>query len=369
MAAGRTGSNDSLVASFEIRHRRFLDENGEPVAALPASAAEPEFLKALYRAMSLTRAFDAKCVSLQRTGRLGTYATSLGQEAVPVGLASAMRERDVLVPSYREGGAQMWRGVRMEELLIYWGGDERGHAYADPRVARDLPVCITVGNHALHAAGVAAALKFRGEDGAAVCVFGDGATSKGDVYEAFNVAGVWSLPVVFVVSNNRWAISTPLDRQTAARTLAQKGLAGGLRVLQVDGNDVIAVHDAMCEALDFARRGEGASVIECLTYRLNDHNTADDSTRYREPAEVEGRWAYCPLKRMRAFLAKRGWWSDPEEEALQAEIAASIEDSVARYLAHAATAPSVESMFAYLHAELPRAYWSQREDALAHASA
>jgi pyruvate dehydrogenase E1 component alpha subunit len=363
------GSSDSLVASFEIVHRQFLGENGEPVAALPPSATEPGFLKALYRAMCLTRAFDAKCVSLQRTGRLGTYATALGQEAVPVGLASAMRDGDVLVPSYREGGAQIWRGVRMEELLIYWGGDERGHAYVDPRVAHDLPVCITVGNHALHAAGVAAALKLRGDDGAAVCVFGDGATSKGDVYEAFNVSGVWSLPIVFVITNNRWAISTPLDRQTAAGTLAQKGLAGGLRVLQVDGNDVIAVHDAMCEALRFARKGEGASVIECLTYRINDHNTADDSTRYRDPAEVEMRWRYCPLKRMRAFLTKRTWWSDPEEEALQAEIAASIEESVARYLAHAAAAPSVESMFTHLHAQLPRVYWSQREDALMHANA
>lgn len=365
MAEGQTGNNDTLVASFEIRRRQFLDEFGVAAATLPASTTDPQFLKRLYRAMHQTRAFDAKCVNLQRTGRLGTYATALGQEAIPVGAASAMRESDVLVPSYREGGAQIWRGVRMEELLIYWGGDESGNAYADPRVRYDLPVCITVGNHALHAAGVAAAFKLRGEDRAAVCIFGDGATSKGDVYEAFNVAGVWSLPVVFVITNNGWAISTPLERQTAARTLAQKGLAGGLRVLQVDGNDVIAVHDAMCEALQFARKGEGASVIECLTYRLNDHNTADDFTRYRDPAEVEAHRAYCPLKRMRAFLGKRGLWLDPDEEALRAELAASIEDSVALYLAHAA--PSVESMFAYLHAELPGAYRAQEADALQHA--
>jgi pyruvate dehydrogenase E1 component alpha subunit len=356
---------DTLVASFEIRCRRFLDENGEPLVSLPARARDPQFLKSLYHAMSLTRAFDAKCVSLQRTGRLGTYATALGQEAVPVGVAAAMRESDVLVPSYREQGAQIWRGVRMEEILIYFGGDESGHAYTDPCVAHDLPISITVGNHALHAAGVAAALKLKGEDRAAVCVFGDGATSKGDVYEAFNVAGVWSLPLVFVITNNRWAISTPLDRQTAAKTLAQKGLAGGLRVLEVDGNDVLAVHDAVQEALAFAREGKGASVIECLTYRLNHHNTADDSTRYREPSEVEARWVQCPLKRLRAFLEKRSWWSDPNEKAMQAEIADQIEASVARYLAH--PAPSVESMFAHLYAELPRAYWSQREDAIKHA--
>ncbi|HYB11473.1 MAG TPA: pyruvate dehydrogenase (acetyl-transferring) E1 component subunit alpha [Alphaproteobacteria bacterium] len=364
MAEGQTGKPDTLVAAFEIRRRQYLDEHGIAVATLPASAADPQFLKRLYRAMSQARAFDAKCVNLQRTGRLGTYATALGQEAVPVGVASAMRERDVLVPSYREGGAQIWRGVRMDELLIYWGGDESGNAYADPRVRHDLPVCITVGNHALHAAGVATAFKLRGEDRTAVCVFGDGATSKGDVYEAFNVAGAWSLPVVFVITNNGWAISTPLERQTAAKTLAQKGLAGGLQVLQVDGNDVIAVHDAMQEALEFARAGVGASLIECLTYRLNDHNTADDSTRYREHAEVEARWPYCPLKRMRAFLENRGLWSEVDEEALQAELASSIEHSVALYLAH--TAPAVDSMFAYLHAELPAAYLAQQADALQH---
>jgi pyruvate dehydrogenase E1 component alpha subunit len=257
--------------------------------------------------------------------------------------------------------------VKIEEFLIYWGGDEAGQCYADPRVAHDFPVCITVGNHALHAAGAASAIKLRGEDRAVVAIFGDGATSKGDVYEAFNVAGVWSLPVVFVITNNRWAISTPLDRQTAAATLAQKGLAGGLSVLQVDGNDVLAVHDAMCEALKRARKREGASVIECLTYRLNHHNTADDSTRYRDPEEVKARWPFCPVKRLRAFMEKKGAWSEPEETAMQAEIAKAIDEAVARYLAH--PAPAVESMFDHLHAALPAAYRAQREEALKYAHA
>src|SRR4029078_12310032 len=144
-----------------------------------------------------------------------------------------VRATDILVQSDREGGAQIWRGCGMDELLIYWGGDEAGHAYAEPRVAQDFPVCITVGNHALHAAGMATALKLKGEDRAVLCVFGDGATSKGDVYEAINVAGGWDLPLALGATNSRGAISTPVDRQTAVATLVQKGLAGGLRVLQV----------------------------------------------------------------------------------------------------------------------------------------
>lgn len=367
MPEALTRDCDTVVARFEVRRRQFLDANGEPVAALPRSAEDPKVLTSLYRGMCLTRAYDAKCVNLQRTGQLGTYATSLGQEAVPIGVGAAMRKSDVLVPSYREGGAQIWRGVAMEELLIYWGGDERGQNYADPRVAEDFPVSITVGNHALLAVGTATALKLKGEERVAVAVLGDGATSKGDVYEAFNVAGVWTLPLVFVITNNRWAISTPLDHQTAAETLAQKGLAGGLRVLQADGNDVLAVHDAVREAVELARAGEGASVIECLTYRLNDHNTADDATRYRDPEEVKARWAYCPIKRLRLFLERRSLWSEAEEQAMEAEFAAAIDEAVARY--RETPPPSPAAMFENVYARLPDAYRGQLEDLLAFADA
>jgi 2-oxoisovalerate dehydrogenase E1 component alpha subunit len=353
---------DRTVATFEIRRRQFLDEEGRPLAPLPDFCADADLMAAIYSGMSLARAFDAKCVNLQRTGRLGTFATALGQEAVPVGLASAMRPSDVLVPSYREAGAQIWRGCRMEELLLYWGGDESGHAFADPAVAQDFPVSITVGNHALHAAGVAAAMKLKGEDRAAVCAFGDGATSKGDVYEAMNVSGVWKLPVVFVIVNNQWAISTPLERQTAAATLAQKGLAGGLRVLQTDGNDVIAVRDAVCEALEAARQGEGATLIECVTYRLNDHNTADDSSRYRDIEDVKARWRSCPLKRLRAFLESRSAWSQEREAAMQAEIASLIDAAVDRYLA--ASLPGPDHMFAHTYARMPAVLIAQRAEAL-----
>ena len=255
-----------IVAGFEICYSRFLDPDGRAVRELPGFANDPEELIALYRAMVLTRAFDAKAIALQRTGRLGTYGSSLGQEAVAVGVGAAMAPEDVLVPAFREQGAQILRGVTLVELLLYWGGDERGSDFAGPR--QDFPVCVPVGAHAPHAAGVALAMQLRGEARAAVCVFGDGATSKGDVYEAMNFAGLRKLPLIFVVNNNGWAISVPRARQSAAETLAQKSIAAGFAGEQVDGNDVIAVREAVERALAQARSGGGPSLIEAITYRL-----------------------------------------------------------------------------------------------------
>jgi pyruvate dehydrogenase E1 component alpha subunit len=347
---------DDVVATFEVRRRRFLAPDGTALGELPAFVERPGELLAMYRAMVRARAFDARCTNLQRTGRLGTFATALGQEAVPVGVAAAMRESDVLVPSYREAGAQLWRGVDPAELLAYWGGDERGHDYAAPTARADYPVCITVGNQALHAAGVAVALQHAGEGNAAVCTMGDGATSKGDVYEAINVAGVWRLPLVLVVTNNRWAISTPVAAQTGAATLAQKGLAGGLAVLQADGNDVLAVRDAVEEALERARAGDGATLIECLTYRVNDHNTADDARRYRDPAEVEEARATDPVDRLRGLLIGLG--EAPDDAALDAAIRAEMDAAVARY--EGGAAPDADAMFAFVHATPPAALEAPR---------
>ena len=179
------------AASFEIRFSRCIDREGVPVAALPSGAADADQLRDLYTALVRTRAFDAKAIALQRTGRLGTYASSLGQEAVGVGVASAMHNDDVLVPSFREHGAQLWRGVSPVELFLYWGGDERGSDFAGPR--EDFPISVPIGSHAPHAAGVAMAFRLRREARAVVCIFGDGATSKGDVAEALNMAGAMAV--------------------------------------------------------------------------------------------------------------------------------------------------------------------------------
>ena len=347
----------SKVATFSIDHVGFIGPDGELHGPLPAFAAEHSMLCELYRAMVLTRTFDARAVALQRTGRLGTFASSLGQEAVMVGMGSAMKSEDVLLPSFREQGAQFLRGVSMLEVLLYWGGDERG---SDFRLAReDFPICVPVGSHASHAAGVALAFKLRNEARVAVCSFGDGATSKGDVYEAMNFAGVHALPVVFVINNNQWAISVPRGNQSATRTLAQKAIACGFEGIQVDGNDVLAMHYVVSNALERARDGAGPMLIEALSYRLCDHTTADDASRYRDDAEVSRRWKEEPVVRLRNYLVSLGCWNKDDEENLLAECAAQVEAASTAYLATSAQA--AVSMFDYLHARLPDAYVAQRE--------
>ncbi len=342
---------------FAVERFALLDPRGEPLGPLPDLARDRECLTGLYRAMVLTRGFDAKAVSLQRTGRLGTFASSLGQEAVAVAVGAAMDERDVLLPSFREQGAQLLRGVTMVELLLYWGGDERGSDFAGP--VEDFPICVPVGSHAPHAVGVAMAFKLRREPRVAVCVLGDGATSKGDVYEAMNAAGLWRLPVVFVVNNNQWAISVPRSRQTAAETLAQKAIAAGFSGEQVDGNDALALLARLRAALDRARSGEGPSLVEAVTYRLSDHTTADDASRYRDDESVRRHWAEDPVARLRAYLVEQGWWGRDDEEALLSACAGQVEAAVESYLAVAPLPPS--AMFAHLYAELPRCLADQRD--------
>jgi 2-oxoisovalerate dehydrogenase E1 component alpha subunit len=354
-----------VAARFEIGYTRYLNPDGSVAnAPLPAFAKDPKALVPLYRAMLRTRTFDEKSIALQRTGRLGTYASSLGQEAVAVGLAAAMRGTDVLLPSFREQGAMLWRGVTPLELLLYWGGDERGNVFSGPR--EDFPICVPVSSHMPHAAGVALALKLRNEPRAAVCVLGDGGTSKGDFYEAINFAGVWRLPCVFVINNNQWAISVPRAAQSAAETLAQKAIAAGLPGEQVDGNDAIAVREATERALARARAGDGASVIEAVTYRLADHTTADDARRYRDDQAVSPHWQEEPVARLRHYLTQCGVWSKADEEQALAACAAEIDAAAEAYLKLPPAAAA--TMFDHLYAELPGSLARQRDEAVAGAN-
>jgi 2-oxoisovalerate dehydrogenase E1 component alpha subunit len=347
------------IAEFRIPYRQVLDPEGRIVADLPEFAKHPEELLKLYRLMVLTRTFDTKAVNLQRTGKLGTYASCLGHEAAHVGIGAAMRPEDCFAPMYREYGAQFWRGVRMEEVLLYWGGDERGNDFAGPK--HDFPWCVPIATQCLHAAGAALAFKLRNEPRCAVTVIGDGGTSQGDFYEALNLAAVRDLPVVFVVVNNKWAISVPIALQTASKTLAQKAVAAGMPGIQVDGNDVIAVRQTMEEALERARGGEGPTLVEAVTYRLSDHTTADDASRYREKGEVEEARAIEPMIRIHRYLMESGAWTEADEEALKADCAKQVDIAVANYLD---TPPQpVEAMFDSMYAELPEAMQEQRETA------
>lgn len=348
----------TVVAQFEIHYRQYLNEQGEPVTDSSEIVEDPETLIELYRGMVLTRLFDQKAVALQRTGKLGTYASTLGQEGVAVAIGKAMGAADVLLPTYRECGGQLMRGVTMLELFLYWGGDERGMNFAGPK--EDFPVSIPVASHIPHAAGVAFAMKYRNQARAAVAVFGDGATSKGDFYEAANVVGAWQLPVLFVVINNGWAISVPRAKQTGCETLAQKAIAAGIHGEQVDGNDVVAVYEACKQALDRAHRGQGATLIEALTYRLGDHTTADDAKRYREQGEVNEHERVEPIKRLRHYLLNTGAWTEADDQALHQECNAHVEQAAQAYTASPPPAPT--SMFDYLYEHLPPVYELQRQE-------
>jgi pyruvate dehydrogenase E1 component alpha subunit len=349
-----------VTASFEIKYHQIIDADGAVVGPIPDFARQPEQLIKLYQAMYLTRQFDHKAILLQRRGQLGTYASSLGQEAIGTAIGYTMQADDVLLPAYREYAAQFLRGVSMTEILLYWGGNEQGMNFQAQK--HDFPINIPIASQTSHAVGVAYAMQLRQQARVAVCVLGDGATSKGDFYEAINAAGNWKLPVVFVINNNHWAISLPRQKQSHAKTLAQKAIAAGISGEQVDGNDVIAMQFRLDKALNKARNGHGPSVIEALSYRLGDHTTADDATRYRSKDELEQNWKYEPLSRLHHYLTNMGYWSKHHDQQLEKNTQHLVESAVQEYLNTPAQAP--ESMFDYLYQSLPESLQEQRQSVI-----
>lgn len=345
-----------IIERFEVPYYQYLDEHSQVTDDAPPLAHDMKALLHLYRRMVLVRVMDTKAIALQRTGKLGTYPSTRGQEAVFVGMGQAMAKQDIFVPYYRDMPALLERGVTIEQILMYWGGDERGNDFKD---SEDFPYSVPVGSQPLHAAGAAYAVKYHKEKRAVVSSCGDGATSQGDFYEAMNVAGAWKLPVVFAVCNNQWAISVPLSAQTAAHTLAQKAIAAGIPGEQVDGNDIIAVHYRMTEALHQAREDHAPRLIEMVCYRQHDHTTADDASRYEPKSLRETEWKKEPIQRLRRYLEKAGVWDDQQEESLLADCANEVEAAVKAYLAM--PPQPLESMFDYLYAKLPQAYVAQRD--------
>ena len=344
------------TTTFSVEYHRFLRPDGEPEGDLPPLAEDSEALHALYRNMLYTRLYDERAIALQRTGQLGTFASSLGQEAVGAGVGHAMHPEDVIVPSFRENGALLLRNFRVRDLLLYWGGDERG--MANPDLGDDFPICVPISTHTTHAAGIAFAVKYHKQPRVVVCLLGDGGTSKGDFYEAINLAGVWNLPLVFVVNNNQWAISVPRKLQTKAETLAQKAIAAGIPGIQVDGNDVLAVRHYVGEAIEQARRGGGPALVEAVSYRLCHHTTADDATRYRSDAELQAHRKLDPVPRLKAFMTSRQLWSEEQEQTLLEQSRSEIEQEVRHYLD--SEPPGTESLFDFLYAELPHELLAQR---------
>ncbi len=347
----------NIIDHFDIPYYQYLNEESQLADDAPALAEDNQALLHLYRLMVLVRTMDSKAIALQRTGKLGTYPSTRGQEAVFVGVGHAMEKKDIYVPYYRDMGTLIQRGVKLSDILAYWGGDERGNCLGDDN--GNFPFSVPVGSQPLHAAGAAFASKYLKEDRVVVSMCGDGATSQGNFYEAMNVAGVWKLPVVFVVCNNQWAISVPRQVQTAAHTLAQKAIAAGFNGEQVDGNDIIAVQHRTAEAIKQARLHGEPRLLEMICYRQHDHTTADDATRYEPKNLRDQEWVKEPVKRLQRYLEKRGIWTEQQQEALQVECAAEVDATVKEYL-NLPPQP-LESMFDYLYASLPAIYKEQRD--------
>jgi pyruvate dehydrogenase E1 component alpha subunit len=350
----------ATVAHFDITYTQFLNDQGQLVGQAPPIAKDHAALKELYKMMVLTRTFDKKAIALQRTGKMGTYAPINGQEAISTAIGHAMRPEDVFIPYYRDYAAQFQRGVKMSEILAYWGGDERGSNFSNN--SEDLPICVPIASQCLHAAGIAFAFKYRNQPRVAVVCLGEGGTSEGDFYEAINVAGTWNLPIVFVINNNQWAISVPLKKQTGAQTLAQKAIAAGFSGLQIDGNDILATRQVIGEAIEKARTGAGPTLIEAISYRLSDHTTADDATRYQPAFEVEKAKSKEPISRFKEFLLAQNIWNAQEEEQLVIECAQQVEAAVNEYLN--TKAQPISSIFDYHYAELPEYLVEQRAMAM-----
>ena len=354
------------VYTAEVKYLQIMDEDGrlnEELAGPVRDVLTDAKLVELYREMIVCRELDEAAFKLQRSGRMGTYPQNKGQEAVAFGAALSLRKGfDHIVPSYRENAALFQHGLPMHYVLLHWMGDERGNQI-DPKQYAVSPICLEIGAQCLHAAGIAWAFKLqnkkKGEDKLAMVFFGDGATSEGDFHEGMNFASVLKAPAVFVCQNNGWAISVPTSKQSASETFAQKALAYGMPTIQVDGNDVFAVYKACRDMAEHARAGKGPGFVEALTYRLADHTTADDASRYRPAEELERGRRQDPFVRVRKYLEFKKLW----DEAKQAE-AQERAKRIVREVIEAATGiekPTPADMFNHAFAELPDDLKLQRD--------
>lgn len=351
----------SIELSNPVEYLSILDENGNLDGDLEPEIPGEMLLK-LHRAMLLGRRFDERLLDLQRQGRIGTFAPVKGQEASQLGVVAHLRSDDWLVPSFREMAAELWRGRTLESVIIGFNGFNEASAIASGQ--NDLPMSVPVGSQILHAVGLGWAARYRRTDEVALVFFGDGATSEGDFHEGLNFGAVFQAPVIFVCQNNQWAISTAVSRQTRAKTMAQKAVAYGMPGIRVDGNDILAVYVAAQEAVRRARDGGGPTLIECVTYRLMMHTTADDPKRYRSEEEVETWRKRDPLPRFEKYLLGKGVLSDQERQQVEAEVKQQIQEAVDNAEKKMKLMGNPLDMFDHLYAELPP-YLSEQKDALA----
>lgn len=335
---------------------QILDAQGNLNESLrPAELTDAVVLE-LYKKMVFCRMCDQRALKMQRSGRMGTFTPVEGQEALQIASEYALKKQDWITTAFRELAVCWAHGIPMERIYQYWIGNEWGSH--PPEGVHVLPVSIPVGSQMLHGVGLSWAAKLQGKDEIAVNYFGDGATSEGDFHEAMNFAGVFKTPTIFICQNNQYAISTPRKNQTASKTIAQKALAYGFPGVLVDGNDLFAMYAVTKEAEQRARRGEGPTLIEAFTYRFGDHSSSDDSTKYREKAEVEAWRPKDPMKRLQLYLGKKGLWNDKIEEDIRAKFQIEVDAITDRAIAF--PNQTVDEIFDYTYAELPAALAEQK---------
>lgn len=307
---------------------RFIGDGERiPDAPLPEGLGDKDLIE-IFRGLVLLRTFDERSVALQRQGRIGTYALYWGEEGTQAGALYACEDGDWVFPSYRQNSIGILRGVPAATVLAWWRGYGGDLGFYNPRDHRVGPICVPIATHLPHAVGLAWAAKIRGDRTASLSWFGDGATSEGDFHEAMNFAGVLKVPTVFFCVNNQWAISTPLSKQTATPTIAEKGVAYAIPSVRVDGFDPLACWKATKDALDRARSGGGPTLIEAYCYRIMPHGTADDPRLYRDESEKD-RWMHLePVGRMAAFLKRLGVLDEETDAAIRSEAKESIAASV-----------------------------------------
>lgn len=349
------------VAPFSL-----LNQDGTLTLASPDTGQElMDFatIKAALRYMVLTRVFDEKATAMQRQGRFGTFSSVRGQEAAVVGSSFALDPaRDWIAPQYRELPALLRHGYPLKHFAMYFMGNPRGGAI--PNNVNMLPLQISLAAQVPQAVGIGWGLKLQGSDGVAITYFGDGASSEGDIHESLNLAGIMKAPVIFFLQNNGWAISTPREIQTAARSLAERALGYGIHGVTVDGNDLLAVNQVTTQAVARARAGEGPTLIEAITYRTGPHNTADDPTRYVDEAKLAEWITRDPIERIENYLKLQGQWDEAAAAVLREECAVEVDAAMEQ--ARAEAAPGSEALFDFVFAEPPsrmiaqRSQWAER---------
>ena len=337
----------TVAKEFKVEYMQVLDEEGNCDESLMPQLSSGQ-IKKIYEMLILVRVFDQKAFNMQRQGRLGTYIQFRGQEACQIGSAFALEDDDFIFPMYRNSALLIARKQPIVQVLQYWGGDERGSK--SPDNVNNFPISIPVGTQIVHASGSAWAAKLRGIKQVSAVYFGEGATSKADFHEGMNFAGVFQLPALFICENNQFAISVPRKKQTIAETIAQKAIAYGINGIQVDGMDVFAVYKATKDAVDNARTGKGPTLIECFSYRMCDHSTSDDASRYRSREELDAWAKKDPIERLEKYMRKKGLLDDSYREKTIKQAQETVEKSVNEFEKLAPADP--KDIFKFVFAEM-----------------